>query len=224
MAYTVFEKLDEMDGTIMASTCKLQHFLADYPPPAEESNIERKRKTRSIILHEATYELLLKHLKTKIPGIRSYSDVPHPEDCVVLTQYASLAQNYRIRKNLYDFLISPVAPNNCVCYVRSGRRRYAMIKQIYVLSGPSGGVIWGVLVNPVHNRFGKDLQAPSKHFRWMLYLLRSVVGEIGEESFFLSPEDITSVAAYRLLPAHTFGLKTGGIILTSQIFSHSLAM
>lgn len=186
-----FGILAEMDGTIMTRTCQLQRFLADYPPPIENSGINKGKNTRRIILHDAIYKLLLKHLKVKMPGIRGYYDVSHPEDSIVLNQYASPAQNHRIRKGTDDFLISPLAPNNCICYVRSGRRRYAMIQQIYTFSGPSGGQQWGVLVKPVHNRFGKDLQAASKNFRWMLYLLRSVVGEIGDETFFLSPEDIT---------------------------------
>ncbi|KAG0142569.1 hypothetical protein CROQUDRAFT_681495, partial [Cronartium quercuum f. sp. fusiforme G11] len=100
-------------------------------------------------------------------------------------------------------------------------RKYMMVKNIYVFQSPSGNTEWAVLVRPVKDCFGKDLGSPSRHFRFILYLFHTVVGEIEEDEVFLNPEDITSVAAYRLLPPHTFGLKDGGIMLTSVLFSHS---
>ncbi|KAG0141422.1 hypothetical protein CROQUDRAFT_12737, partial [Cronartium quercuum f. sp. fusiforme G11] len=109
--------------------------------------------------------------------------------------------------------VSPLAPNNCISFVRAGCRRYAMVKQIYLYEGPLGEPEWGVLVSPVHDCFGKDLESPLKTFQWMLYLLCTVVNVFQGNMFFLRPEDITSIAAYRLFPKHMFGLVDGGIIL-----------
>ncbi|KAG0149031.1 hypothetical protein CROQUDRAFT_40524, partial [Cronartium quercuum f. sp. fusiforme G11] len=102
--------------------------------------------------------------------------------------------------------------------------RYAKVKQIYAYMGPLGEPEWGVLVNPVHDCFGKDLKAPSRNFHWILYLLRTVVGVILDKMFFLRLDNITSTVAYRLLPKHTFGLEKDGIILSSQLFSHSFVV
>lgn len=96
-----------------------------------------------------------------------------------------------------------------------------MVKQVYVFEGALGENEWVVLVTLIRNCFGKDLQAPSKMFRWMLYLMRAVVWVVEDEKpFFLSLDEFTSVSAYWSLPPNTFGLNQG-IILTSMLFSHS---
>ncbi|KAG0147007.1 hypothetical protein CROQUDRAFT_43582 [Cronartium quercuum f. sp. fusiforme G11] len=109
-----------------------------------------------------------------------------------------LVQNHHVEWGLKGFIVLPLAPNNCVCYVQGGCRRYAIVKQIYMSDAPFGKVEWAVLVSPIRDRFGKFLTVPSKNFGWMLYLLQVVVGEIGgdQDLFFLSIDDITSVAAY----------------------------
>lgn len=96
-----------------------------------------------------------------------------------------------------------------------------MVKQVYIFEGALGENEWVVLVTLIRNCFGKDLQAPSKNFRWMLYLMRAVVWVVEDEKlFFLSLDEFTSVSAYWSLPPNTFGLNQG-IILTSMLFSHS---
>lgn len=208
----------------MRTTCQVQRFLANYPVPEDKDESKKKTQTRTIILKIDTYDRFLEYVQRKNSNIRGYSQVPHPIGSEVLTRYAAPVRHHRIQKLTHNFLVSPMAPNNCVCYVRGGRRKYGIVKQVYQYAGPSGNVECAVLVKPIKDWFGKDLQSPSKHFRFILYLLRAVVGEIGEEEVFLGPEEITSVAAYRMLPNHTFGLKNGGIILTSVLFSHSFTV
>lgn len=220
--YMIFQ--GEMDGTMMRKTCQVQRFLANHPVPEAEDKQPKKPRTRTIILKLNTYDLLLKYVQKKNPRIWAYSKVPHLIGSEVLTRYASPVRHHPIHKETHNFLVSPMAPNNCVCYTELGRRRYAMVTQVYQYAGPSGPAECAVLVRPVRNLFGKDLKSPSKQFRYTLYLMRAVVGEIGEEDFFLNPNEITSMAAYRLLPNHTFGLKNGGIILTSLLFSQSFTV
>lgn len=209
-----------MDGTIMTHTCQLQQFMAEHPPPNIEG-ISKEKKFRQIILKDDVYDLLLTHIRKSVRGARAYSDAPHPQGSVVLTRYAKPVRYHRVDKGTHDFIVSPMAPNNCVCYTQLGRRKYGIIEQIYMFEGPSGKAECGVLIKPIIDRFGKDLESPSKHFRFTLYLLRTVVGEVSDWQVFLSPAQITSVAVYRFLPPHTFGLKNGGITLTSVLFSHS---
>ncbi|KAG0141047.1 hypothetical protein CROQUDRAFT_52314 [Cronartium quercuum f. sp. fusiforme G11] len=212
-----------MDGTIMRTMCQLQRLLAEYPPPSEPQS-KKNLWTRSIILTLETYDQLLHYIRIWNPQARDYREGPHPKNSVIVTRYASPIQHQYIQKASKKFLVSPLAPNNCICYMRMGRKKYAMVKQIYRFEGALGNTECAVLVRLVNDCFRKDLKSPSKHFQYTLYLLRTVVGEIGEDKFFLSPEDITSVAVYRLLLSHTFGLKDGGIILTSVLFSHSLVV
>lgn len=172
----------------MQTTCQVQRFLANYPLPEDQDESTKKIKTQTIILKLNKYELLLEFVQRKDSSIRGYSQIPHPIGSKVLTRYAAPVRNHRIEKGTHSFLVSPMAPNNCVCYVRSGRRKYGIVKQIYQYESPAGKPECAVLVRPVRDCFGKDLQSPWKHFRFTLYLLRAVVGEVGEEEIVLGPE------------------------------------
>ncbi|KAG0151029.1 hypothetical protein CROQUDRAFT_707648 [Cronartium quercuum f. sp. fusiforme G11] len=63
-----------------------------------------------------------------------------------------------------DFMVSAMAPNNCICFTRGRHREYTIVKDIYVFQSPLGNIEWAVLVRPVKDCFGKDLGSPSKHF------------------------------------------------------------
>ncbi|KAG0139059.1 hypothetical protein CROQUDRAFT_12489, partial [Cronartium quercuum f. sp. fusiforme G11] len=109
--------------------------------------------------------------------------------------------------------ISPKSPNNCVMVRINGLKRFGIVDQIYQIT--FGNVIESVvLLKPVVQRYGKVDKSASANFRYNLYLLRTVVGQVKEKiSFFVRSSSIISLVAYRKLHPHTLGLKEGGIIM-----------
>lgn len=136
--------------------------------------------------------------------------MPHPPKSKVFQPYAVPRATWRGSKRL---IVSVMKPNNCVKFKDTGVTLYGMVRQIYVYSNPMG--IWetALLVNPITNLFPKKKDSPSHSFRYILFLLKSVVGKVDEEFIIVRPEKVVCVAAYRLLPEKTFGIESGGIIL-----------
>lgn len=113
------------------------------------------------------------------------------------------------------FRVSPMDPNNCVAYEKKkGRKSYGLVKHIYRYEIGLGGVEEAILIEPILEVFVKKVDCPSRNFCYNLHLLGFVVGQSKPGvSVFLSPNDVVSTAAYRILPPHTFGMIGGGIIL-----------
>ncbi|KAG0148845.1 hypothetical protein CROQUDRAFT_10724, partial [Cronartium quercuum f. sp. fusiforme G11] len=120
-----------------------------------------------------------------------------------------------IDKILHSIGISPMAPNNCVIYKKDGgRKQYAKVIQLYWFDNRMGGIQEAALVEPITDVFTMALDCPSKNVCYYNHLMGSIIGQIDTMSpLFIDPVDIITNAAYRILPAHTFGLAGGGIIL-----------
>lgn len=88
-----------------------------------------------------------------------------------------------------------------------------MVNQIYEFENPYGKWKTVLFVNPIRDLYPKKLDCPSTHFRWTLFLLQCVLGDIQPDMIIVKPKSVRSVAAYRLLPEDTFGIPTGGIML-----------
>lgn len=204
----------QMDGTMMTKMCKLQRFTEAYLVPELERN-ERGKDTAQIRIKEDLYKKLLNHLKVKHPELRNYYNYPHPAGSKILQPFATPMAKFTIKKSSHTIGISAKRPNNCVCYkMEGGLKQYGMITQIYRFENGMGGVQEGALVQPITNKFGIKLNCPSQNFRYYVQLMGCIIGStVSDLTILIDPAEIISVAAYRILPPHTFGLIDGGIIL-----------
>ncbi|EGG03721.1 uncharacterized protein MELLADRAFT_117259 [Melampsora larici-populina 98AG31] len=205
--------LAEMDKTMLRRFAQLQRLMGDHPideNTVSEELTKSKAARRKIELKDYKYDALLSYVKSKTPEVRSHRKLPHPRNAKVLHPHAIPKPSWKISQYLS---VSVLKPNNCIKYKDNGKTAYAMIKQIYVFTNPSGDEQTELLVNPILNVFPKDLSSPSKHFRYILHLLKCIVGQVEDRCIFVSPSNVIAVAAYRLLPNDTLSVSEGGIIL-----------
>ncbi|KAH9808329.1 hypothetical protein DFH28DRAFT_910274 [Melampsora americana] len=207
--------LTEMDRTMLRRFCQLQrllgnHGIDDYVSLEDEYPRKSKRIRNRIELQDYEYEALLCHLRKTMPDIRDYRHLPHPAKSKVL--HADAVPKPFLKVSQY-VSISVLKPNNCVKYEMAGKACYGMVRQIYQLTDPVGCLRTEVWINPIENLFPKDLASSSKNFRYLLHLMKCVLGRIEDRCMFLSPDRVVAVAAYRLLPNDTFSIDEGGIIL-----------
>lgn len=156
------------------------------------------------------YEALLAHVQSEGNNIRDYWVMPHPVGSHVLQPYTIPRAACNISDGL---LVSEIKPNNCIKYISGGKRRYGMIRQIYKFASINDTWAKSLLVNPIVDKYPKDLDSPSTHFRFVLFSLKCVLGQINPDFAVLSPSQVKCVAAYRLLPDGTFGIQESGIFL-----------
>ncbi|EGF99755.1 uncharacterized protein MELLADRAFT_68357 [Melampsora larici-populina 98AG31] len=212
----------EMDRTMVRRFSQLQRLMGDQPIE-ENTNAEALAKSKSvrrkIELKDFEYDALLSYLKIKMPELCSHCDLPHPPKAKVLHRYAVPKPSWKISQYL---LVSVLKPNNCIKYKHGGKSMYAMIKQIYVFTNPSGNEQTELLVHPIENLFPKDATSPSKDFRYLLHSLKCVIGRVEDHSVFVSPSNVVAVAAYRLLPNNTLSVAEGGVILRPYDYQSQL--
>ncbi|KAG0152478.1 hypothetical protein CROQUDRAFT_649904 [Cronartium quercuum f. sp. fusiforme G11] len=213
-------RTNEMDSTILTSMCQTQRLESDHPVPKEERH-QAKPNTRQILLSDDVYEKLIAHEGSVNQNIFPYYADPLPPNSEVLTCYAGVKKYHWVLGDKKNFGILALGANRCVCFMREKWKMYGMVKQIHMYNGGDGKPKTAVLINPIKDCYGKDLLSPSKNFRYILYLFRTIVGEIEEQSFFIAPDQILSTCAFRILLPQTFGLISGGVILTPVLFSHS---
>ncbi|KAG0139503.1 hypothetical protein CROQUDRAFT_54629, partial [Cronartium quercuum f. sp. fusiforme G11] len=120
--------------------------------------------------------------------------------------------------------VSVLKPNNCIQYRESGWTSYGIVQQIFDFKKPNGTNEVVFLINPIKNLYPKDLQSPSKWFRYILFLLKAVVGQVDDEFVYLAPKCVHATAAYRLLPSNVFGIPEGGIILRPYEYDSQLEL
>ncbi|KAG0140878.1 hypothetical protein CROQUDRAFT_52585, partial [Cronartium quercuum f. sp. fusiforme G11] len=78
------------------------------------------------------------------------------------------------------------------------------------------------IVNPIINLYPKDTESPSSYFRYIVFLLKCVIGEIDPQFIILSPQDVCCLCAFHLLPVQVFGIEEGGIIIRPFDFKSQL--
>ncbi|EGG09079.1 uncharacterized protein MELLADRAFT_104354 [Melampsora larici-populina 98AG31] len=199
----VAEFAAEMDRTMLRRFCQLQRLLGDHA-------IDDHREKNRIQLRDEQYEALLVHVRKTIPDTRDHRHIPHPAKSKVLHTDAVPKPSYKVSKFIS---VSVLKPNNCIKYKEAGKSRYAMVRQIYQFTDPVGSVRTELWVNPIENLFSKDLDSPSKNFRYLLHLMKCVLGKVEDHCIFVSPAKVVAVAAYRLLPDNTLSVAEGGIML-----------
>lgn len=196
--------------------CQWQRLLAEYPvietlvQPLIEKKKDPTKSRMRIQLRIEEYEALLGHVQNERIEIRDYRSMPHPPGSYVLQPYAIPRSVWDVSDEL---LVSAIKPNNCVKYLCEGKVCYGLIRQIYEFCNAYDKWETVLIVNPIINLYPKDLESPSKFFRFLLFLLKCVVGQIDPEFIVLSTQQVKSVAAYCLLPDTIFGIDEGGIIL-----------
>lgn len=191
--------------------------------PLQQTGLKTNQKTSRlrIQLEIQYYELLLQHVQDAQNEIRDYRWMLHPKDSYVLQPFAIPRSVCHIRERL---MVSVIKPNNCIKYSWEGKVCYAIIKQIYEYSHPYGKWESCLLVNPIVDLYPKDLESPSRHFRFTLLLLKCVVGKIQSYFRIVSSENVKTVCAYRILPDDTFGIQDGGIILRPYDYDSHLGV
>ncbi|KAG0149623.1 hypothetical protein CROQUDRAFT_39610 [Cronartium quercuum f. sp. fusiforme G11] len=165
------------------------------------------------------YEILLNFSQGRNNQIRDYRKMPHPPNALVLQPYAIPRSTWRISQKL---LLSVMKPHNCVLYKHDGKTKYGIIRQIYEFENVKQKWQMVCLVSPINNLYPKDLESPSCFFRYIIFLLKCVVGKIDKDHVIVPTESIVCVAAYRLLPPDVFGIKDNGIILRPYDYNSQL--
>lgn len=194
-----------------------QRLLGNYPQSEQITDLTAKIKPRDpsqsrlqIKLDTNESEALLGYMQTFDTEIREYRERSHGEERKILQPYAVPRASWRGANGV---LVSVMKPNNCIKYMSQGQTVYGVVRQIYEFSNPGGVWETALIVNPIINFYPKLLESSSTHFRYILFLLKSVVGQIDSEFIFVSPDRVECVAAYRLLPKGVFSIQEGGIIL-----------
>ncbi|KAG0142861.1 hypothetical protein CROQUDRAFT_49650 [Cronartium quercuum f. sp. fusiforme G11] len=218
----------QMDKTMMLRFNQLQWLtgsntiyeeILDQNDPKETGS---QKNIRNLIeLEETEYENLLSYVKLTSPSTQDHRNLPHPKGSLVLHPYVTP----KLRMQVSEYvLVSVLKPNNCVQYKESGQTLYGLVQQIFEFKQPNGRHEVVFLINPINNLFPKDLQSPSKWFRYILFLLKVVVGQIDDEFLYLAPKCVCSTAAYRLLSSNVFGIPEGGIILQPYDYDSQLEL
>ncbi|EGG01735.1 uncharacterized protein MELLADRAFT_110771 [Melampsora larici-populina 98AG31] len=219
----------EMDRTMMRRFCQLQRLMADHPIVEDISlgddpgplNSRSQEKKNRIELDDEEYEALLSYVQIKSPDARDHRKLPHPPNAKVFQPYVAPTKTWKVSDRVS---VSVLKPNNCIEFKQHGKVQYGFVRQIYHFATPEGKWNTVFLVNPINNLFPKDLDSTSKDFRYILFLLKAVVGIVEEEFTYLSPQSVSCVAAYRLLPPHTFGIAEAGIILRPSDYNSQLSI
>lgn len=202
---------------MMARFSQWQRLLGDHPiiedivhPVTAKKNMDPHRSRMRIKLEEGDYEALLTHIQNGKENVRDYRRFPHPRNSHVLQPFAIPRSVWNILAHL---LVSVIKPNNCIKFSWEGKSRYGMIRQIYEFESPYGEWKTVMFVNPIQNLYPKKLDCPSTYFRYIIFLLQCVIGEIKHELIVFKLKRVKCVASYCLLPEDTFSIPTSGIIL-----------
>lgn len=217
----------------MSRFCLLQRLMADYPVIEEYTKVNVKvdcavnQNERSIknamVLGEEEYEALLTFVRVELSmtETRDFKNLPHPQTALVLRPMAITKPHHRITDKL---LLSVLKPNNCIKYVDDERTCYGLVQQIYDFKDPKDQWQTVLMINPIEDLYGKDLQSPSRFFRKLCFLLKGVVGKIERSFVYVSPVKVRAVAGYRLLPKDTFNILEDGIIIRPYDYNSQLAI
>ncbi|EGG10472.1 uncharacterized protein MELLADRAFT_103067 [Melampsora larici-populina 98AG31] len=172
-----------------------------------------------IKLDAREYELLLDFSQVQDNQIQDYRNLPHPPRARVLQPYAIPRATWRVSKRI---VVSVLKPNNCIEYKDEGKTKYGIIRQIYEYQNVKEKWETVLLVSPINNLYPKDLESPSRIFRYLIFLLKCVVGQIDKHHIILPTKSVVCVAAYRLLPTDVFGIKDNGIMLRPYDYNSQL--
>lgn len=205
---------DKMNRTMMQRACQLQRLMAKpgYKGMLEnklDSN-EKGSTVKKISLGAEMYEAIRAHLAQDDPNVVARDAWPFPTGAKVLHGWAIPRRSIRCG----DVNVTVVGRENCVVARVRGKLQYGMVKQIYCLEDQDKLNQDVIVLSPIKNVFPKKLNVPTARFRYLLYLFKTVVGQVmTQEVLVVRPADVISVAAYRLLPRDTFGIPSEGIIL-----------
>lgn len=216
----------------MSRFCALQRLMGDYPVIEEYTNRNVKadggnKNERSIknaiVLGTEEYEALLSFVRVEMsmPEARDCNDLPHPKSALVLRPMAITKPHCRISEKM---MISVLKPNNCIKYVKDERTCYGLVQQIYNFKDPMDQWQTVLMINPIQDLYGKDLQSPTRFFRKLCFLLKCVVGKVEATFVYVSPVRVRAMAAYRMLLKDTFSVPEDGIILRPYDYDSQLAI
>ncbi|MBW0462576.1 hypothetical protein O181_002291 [Austropuccinia psidii MF-1] len=210
------EKFGEMEKTIMNKVIVWQKLMAsrglDQYLQSNGSVIEAS-KTHDFVLAEDVYLLLLAHVTETHHGceIRNAYMLPHPPKYLILRPTATSMVMWMGGNHIK---VSPIPPHNCIVFCNGKHIEYGLVQEVLRFNDPLGGSRTSILICGINNTFAKDLNSPRKKFQFLCYMMKVVIGEVSTIKRFISPTKIISNAAYRLLPANTFGIGANGITLT----------
>ncbi|EGG03620.1 uncharacterized protein MELLADRAFT_65468 [Melampsora larici-populina 98AG31] len=203
-----------MDKTMMRRFGQLQRLTANHPIDDLLTSDSKRPGSlftgKRIVLRDEDYDRLLAEMRLTSPHVRHHRHLPHPPNSQVLRPQVVTKSSWKVSEHVS---VSVLKPNNVIKYRKDGKSHYAMIRQIYIIQNPTGGHEARFLANPIEDIFFKDRTSPSKHFRYIVHLLKCVIGQTKDTAIFISPAQVSVVAAYRLLPNNTFGIAEGGIVL-----------
>ncbi|KAG0150705.1 hypothetical protein CROQUDRAFT_676435 [Cronartium quercuum f. sp. fusiforme G11] len=198
----------------------MNQVVDEVANPSEKGTKKDPSKSRyHIKLDVQEYELLLKFSQGQDNQIRDYCNFPHPPKALGLTPYAIPRGTWRISNRM---VVLVMKPNNCIEYKDEGKTKYGIIRQIYEYQNVTDKWETVLLVSPINNLYPKELESPSRIFRYLIFLLKCVVGKIDKNHVIVPTESVVCVASYCLLPPDVFGIKDNGIMLRPYDYNSQL--
>lgn len=176
---------------------------------AESTN----RAHNTITLRNEEYEEVFRWLKKTETGVVHRDTYPCPPGG---REFGGTAVAIRSTTH-HGVMVSTTPPNNCVVANMVGKGiRYGMVTHIYRLRDHNFAERTLLFIRPIKNIYPKLLGVPTTRFRFFLWLLKVVIGQVSDaqRGFLIEPQHVDSVAAYRLFRRPAFGIQSRGIILT----------
>jgi hypothetical protein len=160
-----------------------------------QNRVEQKprQSAGSICLSASIYNILFSWVKTKDPGVVHQDTFPLPRGRKKLSGYAKTLLGLECGATW----VSPMEPQNCVVACVGNEVKYGLVKQIYMYKSHLGKMEHAILCAPIVDLYPKRVNLPTSRFWFALYQLKAVVGQLKkDETFFLAPSKVKSVAAY----------------------------
>ncbi|POW10331.1 hypothetical protein PSTT_06172 [Puccinia striiformis] len=200
-------RMGELEGTMMKRFCQIQRLEAqdgfsDLTDSNKKVNEQSEPRGRAVIMDNDLYEQLLAYMQVTIPEVRHHQSLPHPIDACIL-QPDVLFQSTHLCN--HTIRVSVASPNNCICF---------KVQQNIEVTLPGHQSFNLLRIERIENRFCKGARQGSSVFRYWLYQMKTVIGQVFPGRYdFIPTSAVQSIVAYRRLPNNTYGLNSGGVMM-----------
>ncbi|KAI7948670.1 hypothetical protein MJO29_010335 [Puccinia striiformis f. sp. tritici] len=209
-------RMGELEGTMMKRFCQIQRLEAqdafsDLTDSNKKVNEQSEPRGRAVIMDNDLYEQLLAYMQVTIPEVRHHQSLPHPIDACIL-QPDVLFQSTHLCN--HTIRVSVASPNNCICFKVQQNIEYGFIHDIIRVTLPGHQSFNLLRIERIENRFCKGARQGSSVFRYWLYQMKTVIGQVFPGRYdFIPTSAVQSIVAYRRLPNNTYGLNSGGVMM-----------
>ncbi|KAI7941162.1 hypothetical protein MJO28_013447 [Puccinia striiformis f. sp. tritici] len=188
-----------------------QDGFSDLTDSNKKVNEQSEPRGRAVIMDNDLYEQLLAYMQVTIPEVRHHQSLPHPIDACIL-QPDVLFQSTHLCN--HTIRVSVASPNNCICFKVQQNIEYGFIHDIIRVTLPGHQSFNLLRIERIENRFCKGARQGSSVFRYWLYQMKTVIGQVFPGRYdFIPTSAVQSIVAYRRLPNNTYGLNSGGVMM-----------